>query len=235
MADCPAAEWGLPNWQDASTYGETDAWEYMRWRWEFFRRRQDLRDAFDERAEETYRFYFDWYSSPEHREKYGEVKTLKPNERGFTAQSYMDDDFGYTGIPNPRISDQPSRVTFSALDYPGDVSLYVGENCKDVNGDPAPITLEDNQMAIVFNLDKPIAIQIERAKESLHNRQKKRHGSKLQKRQRSDLWLTYLRVLDARECGATWFQISSILVNTAGTEQAARDAWEQASALRFNF
>lgn len=231
----PAAEWGLPNWQDASTYGDTDSWEFMRWRWEFSRRRQDLRDAFDARAKDTYEFYVDLYSDPKNAHLYGVGRTLEPHEPGFTAQSYEDDGFGYAGIPNPRVSEQPSRVTFSVLDYPGDISLYVGDQCKDVNGDPAGIKLEDNQMAIVFNLDKPIAFQIEQAKKSLQQRQVARHGSKLQKRKRSDLWLTYLRVLDARECGATWLQISSILAHTAGTEQAARDAWEQASALRFNF
>lgn len=236
MTGDPATEWGLPNWQDGSTYGVTDSWEYMRWRWEFSRRRQDLRDAFDARAKETYEFYVALYSDPKNAHVYGVRRTLEPHEPGFTARSYVGDSFGYAGIPNPRISEQPSHVMFSVLDYPGDVSLYDGESCKDVNGDPAPITLEDNQMAIVFNLDKPIAIQIEAAKRSLLGKQKERHGSKLQKRQRRDLWLTYLQVLDGRECGAKWSEIAQILPNsTSRTEQNARDTWEQANALRFNF
>lgn len=39
----PAEEWGLPDWRDAASYGEVKEWTFMRWRWEFYRRRDDLR------------------------------------------------------------------------------------------------------------------------------------------------------------------------------------------------
>lgn len=232
MTHDPATEWGLPNWQDEATYGDTDSWEFMRWRWEFSRRRQDLRVAFDARAKETYEFYVDLYSDPE----WGVGRTLKPCEPGFTAQSYEGDDFGYAGIPNPRISEQPSRVTFSTFDYPGGHVRFVYGWQKSVEGDPCMPLVEEHEVAAMFDLTKPLAEQLTAAKNFLERAQTKMQGQKVQKRRHKAKWLTYLRVLDGRECGATWSEIAQILPNnTARTEQNARDTWEQASALRFNF
>ncbi|MFC3118184.1 hypothetical protein ACFOHS_07875 [Jhaorihella thermophila] len=58
---------------------------------------------------------------------------------------------------------------------------------------------------------------------------------KIQRRRRPDKWLIYLRVLDAKECGAKWNEIASMLEHTAGTEGAVRDTLEQARDLCFNF
>ena len=48
-------------------------------------------------------------------------------------------------------------------------------------------------------------------------------------------WLGYLHALDAREAGATWQEISALYPQTNQTEQTARDTWEAARALCFNF
>ena len=40
-------EWGIPDWRDAQAYGDTSKWTIYRWRWEFYRRRSDLRECFD--------------------------------------------------------------------------------------------------------------------------------------------------------------------------------------------
>lgn len=236
MTDDPATEWGLPDWQDALTYGDTDSWEFMRWRWEFSRRRQDLRDAFDARAKETYEFYVDLYSDPQNAHLYGVGRTLEPHEPGFTAQSYEGDGFGYAGIPNPRISEQPSRVTFSSLDYPGGHVRFNYGWQKSVDGDPCRPVVEEHEVAAMFDLTKPLGEQLAAAKDFLERAQIKMQGQRVQKRRHKSKWLIYLRVLDGRECGATWSEIAHILPNsTARTEQNARDTWEQASALRFNF
>ncbi len=36
-------EWGIPDWCDPAAYGDTEQWTFVRWRWEFNRRRQDYR------------------------------------------------------------------------------------------------------------------------------------------------------------------------------------------------
>ena len=48
-------EWGIPNWRDAAAYGDVTDWTLDRWRWEFFRRRPDLRAFFDQWADDTHR------------------------------------------------------------------------------------------------------------------------------------------------------------------------------------
>ena len=40
------ADWGIPNWLDAGSYGNTTQWSENRWRWEFTRRREDCRKDF---------------------------------------------------------------------------------------------------------------------------------------------------------------------------------------------
>ncbi|MFC3447666.1 hypothetical protein ACFOLL_16990 [Falsochrobactrum ovis] len=52
-----ATEWGLPDWQDESSYGNTSSWSFMRWRWEFTRRRDDYRNDFDNWKDQTYDFW----------------------------------------------------------------------------------------------------------------------------------------------------------------------------------
>jgi hypothetical protein len=97
-------EWGLPDWRDAAAYGDVKRWTFNRWRWEFYRRRDDLRACFDARAEETYRHHQQYAGRPGFP-----VAHLRPDEPGF--RSEQDEDalyrFGYLGLPNPRISEQP--------------------------------------------------------------------------------------------------------------------------------
>lgn len=40
-------KWGLLDWLDPQSYGNTKTWSEDRWRWEFTRRRQDYRTDFD--------------------------------------------------------------------------------------------------------------------------------------------------------------------------------------------
>ena len=227
-------EWGIPDWRVATAYGDVAKWHKMRWRWEFYRRRDDLRVYFDANAEQTYQECLKYCNSPNAAYK---GRVLKPDEAGFAAQGYLDEvlKFGYASIPNPRISEQTSDAIFPVFDWPGSISTYYGLKTKDVDGNAAPITLEDNQFAVIFDIDKPVAPQIESAKRALELRQDMKHGQKLQRRRHPDKWLTYLRVLDARKEGATWAEIAEILTQTARTEQSARDTWNQANDLCFNF
>jgi len=50
----PPATRGTPDWRDAAAYGDVKRWTLGRWRWEFSRRRHDVRALFDERAEPQY-------------------------------------------------------------------------------------------------------------------------------------------------------------------------------------
>lgn len=216
-----ANEWGIPDWRDGSAYGDTKDWNWFRWRWEFFRRRDDLRAAFDDRAQQSYQNSLEFLSA----QGFAREDVLKPCQRGFTAQAYETDDFGYFGIPNPRISDQPSLCIGGCEPRPEQIKIFgTTADCE------AP-----SEVVIGFDLERPIGPQIKSAQDALQRMQKRLFGKKIQKRAHTGKWLTYIRVLDAREAGASWSEISTILEMTAGTEQSARDTWEAANALRFNF
>lgn len=226
-----ANEWGIPDWRDPAAYGDVKRWGFMRWRWEFYRRRDDLRAAFDSRAHETYEFCLKLHENP----LYGAGRTLRPDEPGFTAQGYVDDAFGYAGIPNPRISEQPSGAIFSSMDYPNDTRMIMGKGARYPGKPEHEIGIGDGEMAVIFDLDKPIGPQLKQLKNELTVRQIFRHGAALQKRRHPVKWLGYLRTLDARDDGASWAEIAALHSNTAQTEQTARDIWDAADALRFNF
>ncbi len=95
-----ANEWGIPDWREPATYGDVKRWSTNRWRWEFYRRRDDLRDFFDRWAESTA------------ERNLGCNIGKKPNEPGFLAFGSDEDAsesvrrFGYAGVPNPRIGEQ---------------------------------------------------------------------------------------------------------------------------------
>jgi len=97
------------------------------------------------------------------------------------------------------------------------------------------IGLSSNEVAVVFDLNKPLADQIISAKRMTEIIQIEKLGEKLQKRRHPEKWLTYLRVLDANECGATLAEIAEILPTGSATPQAARDMLRNARALCFNF
>ena len=240
----PAAvnEWGIPDWRDPAAYGDVSRWTIDQWRWEFFRRRPDLREWFDTVAK----------AEPDLYSRY-------PNKL-FTTEYGIIRRFGYAGIPNPRISSLPAKdikpllpdeaVHLTTLDDkdPHGLCGTLEARLKDCGVFlthsqrlrlrysllMTPVWIEDHEIAVLFSLSKPIAAQIETAKDHLelvcHER-----GIKKQKRRHTTKWLGYLRTLDAREAGASWKDIAAIHARTAGTEQTARDIWEAADTLRFNF
>mgnify|MGYP001562861386 CR=1 FL=1 len=220
--DHPAKEWGLPDWRDEAAYGNTLAWSLNRWFWEFLRRRDDLRGEFDAKKDQQYRNSVALWELHKTVSPDG-VGT--PDEAGFyvgTRKIYPDRPFSEK-LPNPRIGDQP----YYALPILYDRVLA---QIPKVYIEP-----DERYSRLDFDLDMPIRPQIEEAEAAIKEFQVHRNGKLIQKRRHSGKWLTYLRVLDARECGASWSEIATILPRTAGTEQTARDTWEQARALCFNF
>lgn len=236
-------EWGIPDWREPQAYGDTSQWGLMRWRWEFYRRRDDLRAYFDANAESTFRRYCTTYGAlPDgSNATWPDGKTgniLRPDEPGFTADCDLQTAqyYGYVSIPNPRISDQPDRVIFADFDYPNcTISKYRGE------GKPWPaepeleVRVSEGQAAFIFDLSKPLGPQMNSAKSWLEWEQREAHGKVKQRRKRKNNWLGYLRALDAKSACASWAEIASIFAATAGTPQTGRDIWRQAEALRNNF
>lgn len=282
-------EWGLPDWRDPGAYPSPSDWSLLRWRWEFYRRRDDLRNAFIEAYERS--LHSVWQES---------VQVLGPGEAGYaiTIDEKTVRQFGYPMLPNPRIGEQPDwnlqlagtkleemmvvaggkdghpigeyfDLNFKAgseravSDAFHDLSISAQKSSRILHSAPKdkprehlqkmvlehfaacfPVFVEGQEVALIFDLSAPLELQLSRAKSILDQMQLQLHKRKLQKRRIEDRWPTYLRVLDAREAGASWAVISEQALprridesgeRATSKPQAARALWKQAATLQSNF
>ena len=259
-------EWGIPDWRDAAAYGDVKRWTFNRWRWEFYRRRDDLRYVFDVYAQDSFarwkrysqgerNIFYAWWCV--YARELGVTSPPEPTEAGFVAfiPEPVADLYGYFRLPNPRISNQPEYCITPTYDD-GTITAVVGAEGRSfaeqlakaglpltemqlailgADASFTPMPIERNEVAIAFDLSKPLAAQLAVAKRELTHLQKNGFEGKQQRRRHPAKWLPYLRTLDARADGASWSEISALHLNTAQTEQTARDIWDAANALRFNF
>lgn len=277
-------EWGIPDWRIKEAYSDVAKWTFERWRWEFYRRRDDLRRCFDENADATDRANQNLISDTRYCV---DVNQVRPGDRGFGAHCTGSRElFGYVAIPNPRIGDQPQGLItpiegFWHLTHVFDGSAPSVEEffATQIDADlPEPsdgaavrkqyadltekqrrtravknkeisVTLTPSDVAIKFDIDKPLGPQLDRAKAELESIQKKFGITTRQKRRHPDKWLSYLRILDAKEAGATWSEMVDVLYADGtlrpwkSTKQrpppppphAARDQHVQARELCFKF
>jgi len=224
-------DWGLPDWRDPIAYGNKKKWKLVRWRWEFIRRKPEYRSealAFFGilEARDEAKKAFQNSKTPESRKRFSEI-----SDRQAHAFSAFWRRWAYCQVFDPRIADYPDD----------DLKLLHHDRFNIMDGSPSSeagqssISPRIGQTAIIFDLDRPLQKQMKDAMAELKYRQKTRHGKLIQQRQQPKKWLGYLRTLDAREAGAVWAEIATLHPATAQTAQAARDIWEAADALRFNF
>ena len=225
-------DWGLPDWRDPSSYGDVDNWSPDRWRWEFYRRRHDLREFFDRWADKTY------------EANIAANAGCSSNEPGFLAFGQDDDagraikEFDYAGVPNPRISAQPAITIkpYSALVYP--LRCYnpgtrppSSRGVIERTGKEYRLRLEQHEIAIKFDMGEPLQKQIDEAFEILKTAQQNLHGKSILERKQSNKWLGYLRSLDAKAAEASDCEIASLHPHTKQTPQTVRDVLAAANAL----
>ncbi|WP_108813252.1 hypothetical protein [Loktanella sp. Alg231-35] len=224
-------DWGLPDWRDSFSYGDTTRWKLLRWRWEFYRRRDDLRQLFQSKIKTLCQNTDGTHTA---------VSDLRDNllrspfDPGFLVDCSEAEklEFGYAGIPNPRISDQEMGAIFSLHDA---VTIESEKSFANSKGLGTNRPLSGGKMHITFDIDRPIDPQLKAANRALKKHQVAHHGKNFQRRRHPKKWLGYLQTLDAREAKVTWSEIAKIHAHTKGDEQAARDIWEQANILRFDF
>jgi hypothetical protein len=256
-----AREWGLPNWEDPSSYGDVTKWDYNRWRWEFYRRRDDVRRHFDEAVNDPSSVRE--FTGPA-RDKHQSEGIACPNTPGFMVQTAESAKlFGYFGIPNPRISEQPKDAITPITDWRPIDSIgpreaqdqkvevllaAAGVELTDYQRWFLELTLldryaafiQENELALKFDLDAPINTQLAAAKDLLAAKQIERHGSKISTRQHTTKWFVYLRLLDAKPDGLEddntppyLSELEKIIEGKERNPQSVRDSLAQARALRF--
>jgi len=228
-------EWGIPDWRDPAAYGETRRWTFARWRWEFFRRRNDVRTYFqealkeNEEVKERWKFNLHWHTSP----------NIRPDEPGFAIRLNKRDqsELGFNAILNPAIGNQTEKILqsiFWAYDFvieefntpdmrhPKVIDYLRLHNIKITEEDEIRLgetflhsvpywnLREKDEVVLSFDLRRPMMPQIEAAQLVL----KECYalvGKPSQKRRRPAKWLDCLRTLDAREAGASWREIADLL------------------------
>lgn len=232
-------EWGVPHWQDAEAYCFPPDWTRNRWRWEFYRRRADLREYFDRWAGKTYEQNLDC----------NEGRSI--DAPGFFA--YGNDaesrsatkEFGYVGIPNPRIGDQSVgsiRPFLEIIKQPLTVVSGFDQETysRGVLGAGRgrhEILLGPNEVAIRFDLDQHVEVQIKRARQVLAKRQKLFDKKPKISRFHFDRFPNYLRVIDADDDGAKSLEIAAFLPkhHSDRNPKTADNVLKQARAMQFSF
>jgi hypothetical protein len=219
-------KWGLPDWRDPQSYGNTKIWSDDRWRWEFTRRRQDYREDFDLGQERNVMIAEDLRKADPDLI----VGTLGPTEAAVSGALAKKYGLVFPRLPNPRLAHHPDRaITFD------DYSLrtyYFGPNISD------RVPVPKGTVAVVLDLSKTWGkSQREKIEASFKEAQKnwiESTGLSVSAtRARKETWRNYLRVLDGRECGASWNEIARI--GLADDSSNAQKAWTAANRLMFNW
>jgi hypothetical protein len=92
---------------------------------------------------------------------------------------------------------------------------------------------EAHKEAIMFDLQRPLAPQLEAARDYLGQIQNQLYGTPVSPKNRFENWPLFLRTLDARECGATFEAIAQTLwPGSNKTLQSARDLHSAAQAVQ---
>jgi hypothetical protein len=218
-------EWGVPDWCDATAYPQPDDLPGRLWRWEFIRRMPDYRDAWDKASKVEYEI------ECRMAEKAGRDKAriLQPDDLHFVVNSAVwDNPMRYHGLIkyninpfyNPRVAiprifrDGPSVMHLPVSHYGDEHGGYFLSQPK-TEYRREPVGIRPGWTIVHFDLAEPLDMQLDRAKTRLQQVQESflkkvglgfpdRLKQKSARRQRKDMWPSYLRVLDARDTGASY-------------------------------
>jgi len=192
----------MPDWKDITTYDFTKDLDDKGWAWEFLRRNQEYRD--------------DW-------ERY---KRFKSEGRVYGGKDFIEfygylwDKYGVSMLRDPAF-DKPGHVFgiyTKNLEYnSARMQVIVGLRGKNVyTATPQLVTIPEGQVALTFDLTRPLGPQLELAKKILKAKtQEERKRPPLYR----DKWALYLRVLDARLLNVSYAKIARVLYEETGDPQ----------------
>jgi hypothetical protein len=216
-------EWGVPDWHDAAAYPRPNDLSDRLWRWEFIRRMKDYRDAWDRASKIEYEIECRM-AEEAGRDK---ARILQPDDFYFVVNTAVwsnpaqyQDLIKYNINPfyNPRVAvprlfrDGPIVFGLPGSEYSDEQGgCFLSQPKAEYRRDP--VGIRPGWAIVHFDLSEPIDTQLERAKKRLQEVQEDfleevslvdRLKQKSARRQRKKKWPSYLRVLDARDAGATY-------------------------------
>lgn len=229
------SKWGLPNWELESEYPFDSSTTSDQWRWQWTRRRPHYRSVWEE-----YKKHFPLHDCGDFT-YIGLADSIDsdpfPVDRWdviFALRSTVLVDPSIITLPEEAfswiygISDGPVGSPGSLLFATREIECHAFEN---------------GLVNFTLDLYSPLSTQLERLAVAFKALQKDPlHGvaDKGRSRPRIENWTTYLRALDARDCGASLSQISEVLWPRAWnggkiTKLKARDCLLAAEAVRDNY
>jgi hypothetical protein len=216
-------EWGVPDWCDATAYPEPDEISDRLWRWEFIRRMPDYREAWDRASRDEYERHCRM------AEQAGRDKSriLQPDDRYFVINfavwnnpaqyqdliKYKINPFYNPRVVVPRLFRDGPPIMSDPFPRYGDEQggCFLSQPQTESRSDP--VGIPPGWTIVHFDLTEPLDIQLDRARKRLQKVQEDflkevgftdRFKQKSARRQRKDMWPLYLRVLDARDAGASY-------------------------------
>jgi hypothetical protein len=218
-----AWRWGVPDWRDPEAYEKHRT--ARQWRWEFLRRRADYREDWLLRYEPSRRRWLAAYQSTrlppgvtswEERFRHFAYGSLETKER-----------YGLVTLLDPSL-DASDRLLMHVM------AVTAAYFIRSAIAEDELLSMEKHgRSAYVFDLNEPIGAQIELARKNLQLMQSDMAVDLAQQRKHLDKWPLYLRVIDARDTGATWDAIERTLPNHRYEPSGARQIWERGQRLMF--
>lgn len=137
-------------------------------------------------------------------------------------------------LPNPAISDQPLLECLFDRSVGGQIEFGRADHHWELEA-LHRVILPKGHALVMVDLGKPIRPQLQSAEAKLSSFSDA--VTRRPRRPRRDKWVQHLRVLDAREDGATWKEIGSAVLGSHGDHGApiAADAYRRAAELRDNW
>jgi hypothetical protein len=254
----PQVDWGLPDWRDGKQYPDHNVVSILEWCWQFLRRNAEYRDfwlrkirpywqaraAIPGRVEE---FISGQLDERQAEDLFLQILDLPPEQmikhfRRLSGGSPSSD----SAKPGNQVLDggqvigwEEARRRFG-LFKPVDPRMRQTDAVFELAGatevfDVAADMERDDKLRIEFDLRSPIEPQLSRAKLLFRVRQRTLKLPSSDVRPRIDLFANYLRVLDAKEAGATDAEIAGVLFSRFNADDGikrVRNSYKRARALR---
>lgn len=230
-----ADDWGVPDWLDAGAYPAVDGMTIREWWWEFTRRRPDYRamwNAADEIEDKSHRYAPDVDAF---RLKF-KLSVIHDPRLQFTDWDLMHFRYPVNGFIQERNDDAAMREAQFIIDNRD----RLPHNFLDAEIERRKARrISEKEAGIrhyVFDLSEPLDPQITKAGQELKHLQAELFGKK-QRRKLDEFWPTYLRVVDARDAGATYEEIREQFWPDDDKKlfTASRDTYKAACRVRDNF
>lgn len=228
-------EWGIPDWTAESNYPEYTELTQIEWWWEFLRRRDDYRKIWqkwspiNEAQIERERPMWARIAIAQGDDIEDFIQSLK-QAAPTDDPDMLRDMFQISKALDPRESHNHNVIQDYRFSRVGGFNSWKPDsNFMDHESD-------NGRFHFCFDINEPIDPQLEKVKKNLTILQQEIKGKKIQRRARLSNWPLYLRVLDAKDSGATYNEIAlQIWPGQEKTPQSARDIFEAACNLRDNF